>query len=44
MTKKNCNYCSYSASWYCSYYWKQKKKKEKKAKWVLTKFSLYMNS
>ena len=26
--KKNCNYCSYSAAWYCSYNSKLKKKKK----------------
>ena len=27
--KKNCNYCSYSATWNCNYYSKPKKKKKK---------------
>ena len=27
--KKNGSYCSYSATWYCSYYSKLKKKKKK---------------
>ena len=38
--KKNCNYCSYSAAWYCSY--NSKLKKKKMTKW-LTKIALYMN-